>query len=237
VNSIDIAAIGLAQTTERLNVTAHNVANLSTPAYKRRVAVQQPFGQAMQSETAAQALLSVHTDATAGKMSLTGNALDVALPANLFIEVMRADGSLALTKQGRLRLDGTGRLVTVAGDQVRGESGELRISKLAQDVSINARGQLVADADVIGSLRLVEVADTKALQAMGDGLYVADAGAARRPDAISVQPRHVEASNVLSAHEMVQLMNTTRHAEALVKLIQGADDLLEKAIRKFGESQ
>jgi flagellar basal-body rod protein FlgF len=45
----------------------------------------------------------------------------------------------------------------------------------------------------------------------------------------------IESSNVVSSQEMVQIMSIARHAESMARLIQGADEMLEKTIRKLGE--
>ena len=54
-------------------------------------------------------------------------------------------------------------------------------------------------------------------------------------DAPRVMAGYQEASNVNSSSEMVQLMETSRHFEALARTVQGYDETLEKAIRKLGE--
>jgi flagellar basal body rod protein FlgG len=47
MNTLEIAAVGLRQDLERLKLTSQNVANLSTPGYKRQVAVQRPFAETL----------------------------------------------------------------------------------------------------------------------------------------------------------------------------------------------
>ena len=50
-----------------------------------------------------------------------------------------------------------------------------------------------------------------------------------------VRQGYLENSNVDSTAEMVGLIESMRHFEAAQKIIQGYDDMLEKAIRKLGE--
>ena len=50
-----------------------------------------------------------------------------------------------------------------------------------------------------------------------------------------MQSGRVEASNVNTAAEMVRLMETTRHFEAMARLVQGYDDTMDKALRKLGD--
>jgi flagellar basal-body rod protein FlgG len=59
----------------------------------------------------------------------------------------------------------------------------------------------------------------------------ANAGSA----ADAIRTGYLENSNVNSSHEMVSLAETVRHFEALTRIAQGYDDVLEKTIRKLGE--
>ena len=102
MNTLEIAAIGLRQDIDRLKLTSQNVANISTPGYKRQMAVQRPFAETL----ALAADLSVTTDTRTGKVNSTGQALDVALPDGRYLLLELADGSQALTRQGALQLEG-----------------------------------------------------------------------------------------------------------------------------------
>lgn len=236
MNTVEIAAIGLQQDNDRLRVLSHNVANITTPGYKRQIAVHGAFASAVGTEMAAQAAMSTHTDVSAGKLRPTGNPLDVALNDREFLMVQTATGSTALTRGGSLQVDSRGRLTTSTGLAVLGTSGELSVPSSAGAVRIEANGQVYADDKLVGSLRVMRVADGVQPLALGEGLF----GLPNMADAQIVQaPRlnvgHTEASNVVSSQEMVQLMTSTRHAESMVRLIQGADEMLGSTIRKLGE--
>lgn len=234
MNTLEIAAVGLRQDLERLKLTSQNVANLSTPGYKRQVAVQRPFAETM----ALTADLAVGTDTRAGKFNATGQPFDVALPDGRFLLLELADGSQALSRQGALQLDATGELRTLAGHKVLGTRGaiSLRADQRA-GVEIDGQGQLKLQGQVLEALRLVAVNPGQALQPLGDGLYAADASqwAAETPTT-GVRSGHLEQSNVVPSQEMVNLMATTRHAETMVRLFQAADDMQATAIRRFGEN-
>ena len=127
MNTLEIAAIGLRQDIDRLKLTSQNVANISTPGYKRQMAVQQPFAETL----ALAADLSVTTDTRAGKVNSTGQALDVALPDGRYLLLELADGSQALTRQGALQLDPSGELRTVHGHKVMGARGAIGLRAAA----------------------------------------------------------------------------------------------------------
>ncbi len=234
MNALEIAAIGLQQNTERLRVISHNVANISTPGYKRQVSVAGAFSNAMDS---AQAVVATQLDQSAGKLMRTGSPLDVALAEREFLMVQTNGGAPALVRGGSLQVDPRGKLVTAQGLAVQGTGGELTVPPTATQVRIDAAGKVWADEALAGTLRVVRMAPGEGPVPLGEGLYAVPPGtqALQPVDAPALQVGHLEASNVSSAQEMVALMNTTRHAETMVRLIQGSDELMEKAIRKLGE--
>ncbi len=230
----DIAAIGLQMDLERLKLTSQNVANLSTPAYKRQVAVQGAFSALLP----ASAQLQSHTDLRAGKLQSTGQPLDLALPEATFLLVERDDGLQALTRQGSLQLDAEGVLRTALGHRVLGARGRLSLhGSDAAPLSIDAQGQLMQGTEAVEQLQFVQLKAGATPQALGDGLYgFVPEQTEQVPLSAPVRTGHRELSNVVPSQEMVQLMSTTRHAEAMVRLMQAADDMQATAIRRFGET-
>jgi len=234
MNTLEIAAIGLRQDLERLKLTSQNVANISTPGYKRQVAVQRPFADTL----AITAELAVSTDTRAGKLNATGQPFDIALPDGRYLLLELADGSQAITRQGALQLDPSGQLRTVGGHAVMGMRGQVNLrADQRTGVEIDGQGQLKLQGQVLEALRLVSVKAGQPLLPLGEGLYAADAGQwdAEAPTT-GVRAGHLEQSNVMASQEMVNLMTTTRHAETMVRLFQAADDMQATAIRRFGEN-
>ncbi|MBW8743387.1 MAG: flagellar hook basal-body protein [Sphingomonas sp.] len=233
MNTLEIAAIGLRQDLDRLKLISQNVANISTPGYKRQLAVQRPFADSL----ALAADLAVSTDARAGKLNSTGQPLDVALPEGRYLLLELADGSQALTRQGALQFDPSGELRTVSGHQVMGTRGAVSVrADQRTGLEIDAQGQLKVQGQVLEVLRLVSVKTGQPLRPLGEGLYAADSGQwdAESPTT-GVKAGHLEQSNVVPSQEMVNLMTTTRHAETMVRLFQAADDMQATAIRRLGE--
>jgi flagellar basal-body rod protein FlgF len=231
MKTIEIAAIGLQQDSERLRVVSHNVANLATPGYKRQVVVHTPFADtvnAVQSGYTA-------TDVSAGKLRTTGNLLDVALSEREFLLVQAAAGSMALSKGGSLHIDGQGRLVTAGGHAVQGLNGEIVAPVTAQDVRIDVGGAVYADNRRVGALQVIKLPSNARIAPLGDGLFAFQSSDVVPVATPAVQPGRLEASNVAPSQEMVQVMMASRHAESMARLIQGADEALEKTIRKLGE--
>ncbi len=234
MNALEIAAIGLQHDLDRLKLTSHNVANLSTPGYKRQVAVQTPFADLM----SATGELQVQTDGRAGKLNATGQALDVALPDGRYLLLEADDGSQSLSRQGALQIDAEGLLRTLSGHKVLGARGAISLrADQRTDLEIDAQGQLKQQGQVLDALRLIGAKASAALRPLGEGLYVADSSQWEAESAaIGVRSGHLEQSNVVPSQEMVTLMSTTRHAETMVRLFQAADDMQATAIRRLGEN-
>lgn len=249
----EILAVGLQAMqadAARLEHVAMNLANVLTPGYRRHVALQAPiaasFGAQMANAAAAApdpsaaavAPVRLQLDLRAGTLRQTGRALDLALAGPGYFEVRTADG-VAYTRNGSLRIDAAGRLVTQQGLPVLGEGGEVRLP--ADDPVVTATGAVLASGASQGAplaqLRLVEFDPAVGLQPAGDGLFTPEAGAlARTAGHAQVRQGWLENANVAPAAEMIQLVRTLRHFEAMQKVMQGHDELLGTAIRKLGEA-
>ncbi len=234
MKTIEIAAQAMQADLQRLAHISQNIANAQTAGYKRLVTVQQPF--AMQMEAAeAQVHTSAAVHAAPGALRATGNALDVALDGDGFFTVQTAQGQ-ALARHLSLRFDAQGRVVTAAGDAVLGQRGELRAGPGASALRVDAQGEVWTGDRSIGRLYVVRHADNAALRPLGGGLYAsANASTGEPVETPSVKSGYLEASNVNASDEMVRLLETTRHFEALSRTVQASDEALEKAIRKLGD--
>jgi flagellar basal-body rod protein FlgF len=255
----DVLAISLhsmQQDMARLERISLNMANAMTPGYKREVATALPlaaggFVDAMNTIGASQpepqagapsaaGMLMIQTDARPGTLKSTGQNLDVALTGSGYFEVSTEAG-MAYTRQGSWHLDGRGRLVTAQGHPVMGQGGEIVLSH--PNPRIDASGQVFeaktdgrADPVPVAQLKVVQFDNVKDLQRMGDGLVRTDQPPTQVA-ATDVQLRQgfLENSNVNSMQEMVQLIQSMRHFEAMQKVALGYDDMIGTAVRKLGE--
>ena len=130
MNTVEIAAIGLHQDAERLRVLSHNVANISTPGYKRQIAIQGAFSDVVNSELTARSAMSTQLDVGAGKLRATGNPLDVAMSDREFLMVQTAEGSPALTRGGALHVMHAAGWSSAPGSRCRGRAGNWPFRRL-----------------------------------------------------------------------------------------------------------
>lgn len=250
----EIFAITLAsmhQDMARLDGVALNLANVSTPGYKRGIVSTQPFATLVDAvdgradASAADATgVQVLNDMRPGTVKLTGELLDVALAGDGFFEVTTPSGP-AYTRQGNFRKDALGRLVTAQGYPVMGKNGEIFLT--TQTPVIDAMGNItepnattgpsaVSPGTPVAQLKVIKFDSPKTLQRLGEGMVSAGPGMTVVDDTnVQIRQGALENGNVSSMQEMMQLIQTMRHFESMQKMTQGYDDMLGTAIRKLGD--
>ncbi len=235
MNAFDIAALSMDTDMQRLANIGQNLANVQTGGYKRVVVAQRPFAETMAAIDSTSGTPDTALDMSAGALRASTNPLDLAVDGDGFFEFESPQGP-ALSRQAMLHVDGQGRLVNDAGLAIRSDRGDLRIPTPANSLRIDAQGEVWVDDRSLGKLQLSRVGNPTALQPLGGGLYRPAADDATQPiDAPRVLSGQREGSNVSSSAEMVRLMETSRHFEAMAKVVQGYDDAMDKAIRKLGD--
>jgi len=250
----DVLAVTLTamqQDAARLDRVSANLANATTPSYKREVFVQRPLSIEPSARSFTQVMGQVATpphgaalhdqalsfevtrDMRAGTLRPTRQNLDLALAGPGFFEVATESGP-AYTRSGQFQLDARGRLVTSKGLPVMGVSGEIVLND--GQPTIDATGAISDQGHVIGQLKIVDFDHSEPLQAMEGGLFSAGKGGRLLAGQdVQVRQGFLENSNVNAMHEMVEVMQTMRHFESLQKAVQGYDEMVGAAIRKLGD--
>jgi len=239
VDVLTIASMALQGDLQRMDVISQNLANASTTGYKRQIHVQRPFGSFLQGEEAVNRGANagdahrMARDMRAGALRATGVALDVAIDGDGYFEVM-TDKGVAYTRQGQLRIDARGRLATAQGAALMGKGGELSVTNAP--LTIQDNGDVLQDGRVVGQIKLQRFDNPSALVSLGDGLFhQGGARVADKPAAAKLRAGYLENANVNSTQEMIHMMETLRHFEALQKTVQGYDSVLQRTMQKLGE--
>jgi len=234
-----IAAKSMADDMTRMATISQNLANATTPGYKKDITVSRPFVEYLRSYATAGALPQTFVsslpvpdsvvDYRSGSVRYTNGSLDVAIDGDGFFELQSELGPL-YTRQGNFQVDARGRLVSASGIPVAGD-----ITLTTTQIRIDQQGHVFDDDKPAGQLRIVGFAPIDALQKVGEGLFVASNASAGQPNDSRVRQGYLENSNVVTTSEMVGVIETMRHFEANQKLIQGYDEMLERVIRLLGE--
>ena len=94
---------------------------------------------------------------------------------------------------------------------------------------------IVREGVTLATLRLFVPAPGSALEPGRGSLLSTAGGVAPIEGAIRLRSGHVESSNAAANTEVLGLLALTRQYESLVRVTQGYDDVLGKAIQRLGE--
>jgi flagellar basal-body rod protein FlgG len=229
------AAAGMAAQQQRMDTLANDVADVNTTGYKHtRVAFRDLLytqdRAGVVSSGAGAAATTIGRGFGQGALRETGNKLDVAIEGDGFLQVRRADGTTALTRDGSLRLDPNGRLTTQRGELLQ-PAITVPAGTSEADVRIADDGTVSAGNRQLGRIQLVTVRAPQALQSAGDSLFVATAasGPAQALPTGRVVQGALESSNVDMADAMTQMMESQRSFQMASKAVQMQDQILQIA--------
>lgn len=230
------AAAGMAAQQRRVEALSNDVANVSTTGYKRvRVAFRDlaytPAGQGSDPRVergAGAAAAVVGRGFSQGALRTTDRPLDVAIAGPGFFRVRGPDGGVALTRDGSLRPDATGTLVTSSGARLE-PPVRLPRGANAEEAQIAADGSVRVGGRLAGRIEVVTVRAPEGLQSVGDNLFrptaasgaMAAAGAGTR-----LAGGTLEASNVELSDALVDMMDAQRGFSLASKAIQMQDEML-----------
>ena len=228
---IESATAILTGSQRRLEVAAHNVANISTPGYKRQIGFSQLLAPNFP-DIAPQQGFAVRRDFAAGKLSATSNPLDIAIGGDGMFQ-LRAGDSFIYTRQGQFSRAADGTLVTPQGYVLQqAGGGDLVLDDGA--VSILEDGTVLDDGVPVARLTAYAIDDTATLTPVGESYFAAPNGGMDAVADASFRQGMIEASNVEIGDEMVTMMASLRQSEVGARLVQTYDQLLGSAISTFG---
>ena len=171
-----------------------------------------------------------------GGLTSTGNALDVAIDGQGFLQILMPDGRMGYTRDGSLSRSAEGLLTTDSGYVLQPEitipEGALSIVISGDGiVSVNLPGEI--EAQEVGQITLASFANPRGLAPVGENLLVetpasGDAAfAAPMADGMGkLNQGALEASNVNVVQELVDMIETQRAYEISSKSISASDEML-----------
>ncbi|MBP2231143.1 flagellar basal-body rod protein FlgF [Azospirillum agricola] len=226
----------------QLDVVANNIANMNTAGFRgERTLFETALEAGGRKPTDRIAFTidrSTYTDLRPGAFTQTDNPYDVALDGDGFLTVQAPDG-VRYTRDGRMRRDADGQLVTANGHPVLDDGRRpVTINSDYSTVTIAPDGLLSADGNVVARLAVTRFDNPQMLAQTGDLLFEAGDGMEPRPapDTRLIQGK-VEKSNVQGIAEIGRMMDLTRDYQAVSKMMDDGQDLLRTAINRLGKSQ
>lgn len=227
-----LAMSGAKQMLQAQAMAANNLANASTTGFRADLEAMRAmplFGPGAPSRVYAMAERP-GIDFKPGAIEQTGNDLDVAIQGDGFIAVQAPDGSEAYTRAGNLTLNANGMLQTGSGLQVLGNGGPIAVPpaetmQIGVDGTISIRpvGQAANTLAQLDRIKLVNPPLSQLTKGT-DGLFHMKDGSTAPADAmVKVQQGALEASNVNSVSEMVNMITLQRNFELQVKAMHTAE--------------
>lgn len=229
--SIYVTAAGMNASLRRLQNVALNLANSSTPGFKRTVSRVSAGFAANGRAAAVRPTSGPDTlDLSQGGLRRTGRPLDVAIRGDAFFVVDTPFGR-RYTRKGRMYRNSEGELTDAAGHPFLTDRGALSLPPDARQITVTRDGSVLADGTEAGTLRLVSIPDPASLVRESWCLLRNDGSAAVEAVESEVIQGALERSNVKPVREMVGLMQTVRAYEANARVMKRVDVLKEQLIR------
>lgn len=224
-------------------VTANNIANADTPAFRsarpvfatvleRQQASGLPSGARMVSYSQDRA---TWRDERAGPLSTTGNPLDIAISAPEGFFVIDTPRGERYTRAGRFVLDNQGQVVDQQGNTVQGANGRpLRVAPGDSRIDVLGDGTLRTENGDAGQFRIVRFDDAQRLSQEGDQLMTApDTMPARRVDAPGLVQGAVEGSNVRPILEITRMTEELREFQFTTQMAEKEGERLGTAVERI----
>ena len=205
-----ISKTGLSAQDAEMSAIANNIANVNTTGFKRdRVMFQDLFYQTQEAPGAmldqnnimptglqfgsGVRIVGTQKTFTEGNVETTDNAMNVAIMGQGFLQVQKANGDIAYTRDGNLQVNADGVLTNSQGLPLQ---PEIDVPAGATNVAFGEDGTVTAilpgdsDATELGQLTLVNFANPAGLSAEGDNLYLETAASGQPTEGVPGEDGH-----------------------------------------------
>jgi flagellar basal-body rod protein FlgG len=252
------AASGMRVQQTNVDVIANNLANVNTAGFKRSQADFQDLLYVVMREPGAQTqngfstpsgvqigsgaeLVSTTKVFSPGVLEQTERPLDLAILGDGFFEVELINGQKAYTRDGGLRLDADGQLVTAQGFKILPQitidnTADKASIAVAPDGTVSVRDPNTNLTSTVGQLQVARFANASGLRAGGGNLLYETASSGTPTlsnpgldGSGTIAQSMLERSNVNVVNEMVSLITAQRAYEVNSRAIRVGDEMLADA--------
>ncbi len=234
------SAAGMMARYHKLVETSHNLANVSTTAYK---ADRRSFGTLLDNEMVqngaaadqAQRMEDFenghYVDFSQGALEQTGSRNHFALAGSGFFAVLDGEtGQQYFTRDGRFQINENRELTNLQGQHLLDEDGQ-KIIVPRGEFHVDDAGRVLVDGQFTQRFMLADFSDRTLLRKEGDNLFSLEEETAMvRPEQTRVQQGYLENSNVDIIREMVDMIALQRHYETSSRALTAQDQGLNRLI-------
>lgn len=220
---------------QKMDLVAHNLANLNTPGFKGEDML---FVEYLDTSTPQEPLsyvqnISMIRDLENGTLTPTDNPLDLAINGEGYFVVETPEGR-RYTRNGAFSLNAERQIVTASGLALLSNAGSpLEIPANSSAITITRDGTVSSERGPVGRIDLVTFANEQQLKKIGGGLFDAED---QQPEPLQdgeVQQGMIEGSNVKGVVEMTRMIETLRSYQAASKLIDEEHRRQREAISRI----
>ncbi len=256
LRAFSTAATGMEAQQSVVDVIANNLANINTTGYKRAqvdfqdlmylklaepgretaAGVVAPSGFELGTGVSPASTLRVFSQ---GEMLNTQRNLDIAIEGDGFLQITTPNGAVRYTRDGSLRVDANGNLVTSGGYLVEPAisiPADARTISIGKDGTISVMSGGSTTPSVVGTLTLARFSNPSGLSSEGENLLAETpasgsptTGTAGADGFGTIRQGFLEKANVQMVSELVNLITAQRAYEINSRAIKAGDEMLTTA--------
>ncbi len=230
------ALTGMNAAMDRQRATANNLANASTPGFRKEVFAVTPAtlrdGSLEARAIARGAVRGAYMDAA--KVNPTGKPLDIAVNGTALIAYQAPEGGEIYSRRGDLRVAASGVLENGEGLPVLGNGGPITVPvgfqiSIGKDGTVLARDPAAPDqpAQELNRIKLVSPEGSRIAKGIDSFLKVPGGGVLPPDPTATVTSGALEMSNVETAATLVEMIDAQRAFEQRAKVMRTAGELDE----------
>ena len=223
-----------------LDIAANNLANVDTVGFKFEEMLSSADEVPSTKPGGANPPLTFVTangvmrDYSQGSLTQTGAPLDVAIDGKGFFKISTAAGT-RYTRDGRFKLDPSGKIVTQDGDAVEGDGGDITLDPKKGPVTISENGEISQSGETVGKLAVVSFDSLSALSKDGSNLYRNDSNLTEQPaSSAALKQGMLEGSNVQPITQITRLIEINQAYSAVSTMMSSAASLSNNTIQRLG---
>lgn len=224
-----------------MSIIANNLANMNTTGFKGSTMM---FTQHVQRSRGGEGVfgdkVAYVRDVSSvrylneGPLEKTGNPFDVSIHGKGYLRI-DAPGGERFTRNGQLRLDAGGQIVTHQGYPVLSDAGTPFVLAPGDGTPTIARDGTISTANgILGRLAVVEFENDYRMNPVAGGL-LSTTQTPRQTETPDVVQGMLEGSNVEPIIEMARMIEVHRAYNSVSKLIDREDDRQQKMITELAK--
>lgn len=229
----------------RMDVVAHNIANMSTTAFnKERVVFRQHLMDVPGAAATTGGKIAFVQDhgvlrnLDSGTMVPSGNELDVFIKGRAYLSVQDTDGETYYTRNGRMMIDNENNLALLSGQKVLDDTGAVfQFEEGDANIHIADDGTLSTNNGERGKLGIAQFRDEQDMKRRGSSLYETSQTPIPQEGItdVSIRQKAFESSNVNAVESMVEMIDVMRAYQKASKSESSIDDMRKDSLKRLAK--